>query len=155
MSTSKDARKDAQEYARAQMFYGDGAGTRRKLIQATVESRAHRDPAYARAFRDELGRQDMSEHAKKAQKERNHIDRNEAISKNIRAIARGDNRGVNASLLVVGAVAYALHQTGYDKVLYEKARTRVENFRRKRRLNKMVKKAQDRAASRANFRIVD
>ncbi len=32
--TDKVARKDAQEFARAKMYYGTGAGTRRKLIRA-------------------------------------------------------------------------------------------------------------------------
>ena len=34
----RKARKDAKEYARAKMYYGEGAGNRRKLIRATVKS---------------------------------------------------------------------------------------------------------------------
>ena len=48
--TDKEAKKDAAEFARAKMFYGEGAGTRRKLIKAKVESRSSRDPAYKKAF---------------------------------------------------------------------------------------------------------
>lgn len=36
-STKRVAKRDAKEYARAQMYYGEGAGNRRKLIKATVE----------------------------------------------------------------------------------------------------------------------
>ena len=34
--TKSEARKDAHEYARAKMFYGEGAGIRRKKIKARV-----------------------------------------------------------------------------------------------------------------------
>lgn len=47
--TKKRARKDAKEYARAQMFYGEGAGNRRKLIKATVKQRS-KDPVYKAEF---------------------------------------------------------------------------------------------------------
>jgi hypothetical protein len=39
-STSRDAAKDAKEFARAKAFYGEGAGTRRKLIRGTVEGKS-------------------------------------------------------------------------------------------------------------------
>lgn len=41
--TNREARKDASEFARAQMFYGEGAGTRRKLIRATVDAKTKKD----------------------------------------------------------------------------------------------------------------
>ena len=34
--TIRNAKKDAHEFARAKMFYGEGAGTRRKLIKAKM-----------------------------------------------------------------------------------------------------------------------
>ena len=37
--TKSEARKDAHEYARAKMFYGEGAGIRRKKIKARVDTR--------------------------------------------------------------------------------------------------------------------
>lgn len=132
MSTAKEARRDAEEFARAQMFYGEGAGTRRKLIQATVQSKIDRNPAYGRAFAQELSHQDMAEHANKARKERSRQDKSESVSRNVRAIARGDNRGVNASLIVLGTVAYYAHQSGIDKKIYDAAKARVDKFRTKR-----------------------
>ena len=36
----KEASKDAKEFARAKMFYGEGAGNRRKLIKATVNQKS-------------------------------------------------------------------------------------------------------------------
>ena len=38
--TRHKAKKDAKEFARAKMFYGEGAGNRRKLIKATVSERS-------------------------------------------------------------------------------------------------------------------
>ena len=53
--TDREAKKDAEEFARAKLFYGQGAGTRRKLIKATVEAKSKRDPSYAKAFDNHLG----------------------------------------------------------------------------------------------------
>lgn len=72
--TNREARKDAEEFARAKQFYGEGAGTRRKLIKAQVEGKSKRDPTYARAFEEHLQRQDTSTHATKARSERRRKD---------------------------------------------------------------------------------
>ena len=45
----KLAKKDAKEFARAKMFYGEGAGNRRKLIKATVQQRS-KDPVYKKCL---------------------------------------------------------------------------------------------------------
>lgn len=71
--TAKRAQKDAKEYARAKMFYGEGAGTRRKLIKNTVKERS-KDPNYKKAFDEALANQDMAKHVKKAQHERTRKD---------------------------------------------------------------------------------
>lgn len=47
-STNKEARKDATEFARAKMFFGQGAGTRRKLIKNSVEAKKKRIPGMPR-----------------------------------------------------------------------------------------------------------
>ena len=73
--TNREASKDAKEFARAKLFYGEGAGTRRKLIKATVEAKKAKDPSYAKAFDSHLNTQDLSTHASKARKERSSKDR--------------------------------------------------------------------------------
>jgi hypothetical protein len=131
-SIQKQALKDAQEYARAQMFYGEGAGNRRKLINKTVEAKSNRFPIYAVTFSRELARQDMAEHARRARRERKRIDLSRAFNKNVRNAAAGNYTGVNAVVLVIGGVGYYAHKTGYDKVIYEKARKKyaeVKNMR--------------------------
>lgn len=47
--TNREAKRDAKEYTQAKMFYGNGAGNRRKLINATVNSKS-KDQAYKKAF---------------------------------------------------------------------------------------------------------
>lgn len=122
MKTEREARRDAQEFARAQMFYGEGAGIRRKLITATVEAKAHRDPTYARAFHTELSRQDMAEHASKARVERRRKDATETAKKTTKNLLTGKYENLQAGVLIVAAVAYVAHQTGYDKKAWAKGK---------------------------------
>lgn len=77
-ATNKEAAKDANELARAKMFYGPGAGNRRKLIKASTEAKSKKDPLYAKALDYHLGKQDMSIHADKARHERKSADRKKA-----------------------------------------------------------------------------
>ena len=132
MNVEKEARRDAREYARAQMFYGEGAGTRRKLITATVASKGQTKPGYDVAFRQELMRQDMADHAVKARHERQRKDAEYSISKNARGLATGNYQAVNTSVLVLAATAVFAHKTGYDvkafvygKKMYYKLRAKL------------------------------
>ena len=77
----RTAKKDAKEYARAKMYYGKGAGNRRKLIKATVEERS-KDSAYKEQFEKFLAEQDMAKHASKAKAERKANDIKETTAKN-------------------------------------------------------------------------
>ena len=86
--TDKEARKDAKEFARAKMYYGEGAGTRRKLIKATVNSKSAKDSGYKRAFDNHLSRQDMSVHAEKARTERSHTDKKKSVRQGAGYVAR-------------------------------------------------------------------
>lgn len=138
MSTTKEARRDAEEFARAQMFYGEGAGTRRKLIQATVDSKIARDPEYARVFREEIAKQDMADHAFKARKERKRKDTSQTVSKNVRGILSGQNQGVNASVLVIGTVVYYAHKYGIDKKIADATRKKWRHFRNRRTAKNVV-----------------
>ena len=107
--TDREARKDAKEHARAQMFYGEGAGTRRKLIKATVEAKAKKDPGYKSAFDHHLARQDMSTHAQKARSERSLTDKKRSVKRGAKYVARrvtgemGNAAAVTALVLAGGA----------------------------------------------------
>lgn len=107
--TDREAKKDAKEFARAKMFYGEGAGTRRKLIKNTVEAKAKKDPDYKRAFENHLSSQDMSTHAQKARRERS---RKDAVNQT-RKTARGVKNlalGTGASATTAAAVMYYAYQ---------------------------------------------
>lgn len=84
--TSREARKDANEFAKAKMFYGDGAGTRRKLIKAKVESKSSKDPAYKKAFDHHLGNQDLGKRASQARGERARKDTVATTAKTARGV---------------------------------------------------------------------
>jgi hypothetical protein len=119
-STNRTAKKDAKEFARAKQFFGEGAGTRRKLIKATVEGKSKNDPAYKKAFDHHLGQQDMSIHASKAVAERKRKNIKKSAGKGIRGtrhILNGNSQYASAATaIVVGGALYA-HKSGIDKTI--------------------------------------
>ena len=105
--TMKEATKDAEEYARAKMYYGEGAGTRRKLINATVKQKS-KDPAYKKAFDDALSKQDMSVHAAKARAERKSNDAKAGVAKTARGLKNlAGFAGVGLGALAIGGIVMA------------------------------------------------
>ena len=102
--TDRAAAKDAKEFARAKLFFGEGAGTRRKLIRESVDAKSKRDPAYAKAFQKHLDAQDLSKHAEKAVSERKSIDRTTRNKQRIGAIARSTTgqMGTQAAFVAAG-----------------------------------------------------
>jgi hypothetical protein len=120
------------------MYYGDGAGVRRKLIMATVDAKSLRDPIYAQAFHNELARQDMAEHAAKARRERARTDRKASVKRNTRALVTGNTQNAQTAVIILVSIGYLAHRTGYDKValekskvLYAKTKLRLKQYRQK------------------------
>lgn len=145
-SVRNEARKDAFEYARAQMYYGTGAGTRRKLIQASVDHKSMITPGYQKAFIDALAGQNMDDHAKKAQKERHRRDVAEKIDRNVRGLATGNKASLTPGLIVLAGAYAVARETGYDKKAiaetkkqYNKARARVKVWNAERKLKSQPK----------------
>ena len=128
-SIAKQAQKDAYEYAAAYMSYGEGAGTRRKLIEGTVEYKMHTVPGYRDAFYQASEKQDMAKHAKVAQSTNRRKTVNQAVTRNTKAALTGKYENVNTGILFVGAVAVLLHKTGYDKKLYAGAKKKAKQAR--------------------------
>jgi hypothetical protein len=91
------------------MYYGKGAGTRRKRINKTVEDRVKRNPDYAKAYENHQSRQDVGKHAEKAMKERNKTDRKERNSQRRGAVARRvtGSHGTQAAYVALGAAGIA------------------------------------------------
>ena len=108
------AKKDANEFARAKMYYGEGAGNRRKLIKATVNERS-KDSVYKAWFDEYSKNQDMAKHAQKARTERHTRDAVKTTAKTTRGIinmALGNAAKVTAAAASIYTIA---HYTGLDK----------------------------------------
>lgn len=137
MNKKKEAERDAFELARATMFFGEGAGNRRKLIAATVQHKLDTDPnGYGVHFYRAIDNEDMAKHAEAARKERKKIDRSKSASRNVRALATGNYGNATSNVVVLMTVAYVAHKTGLDKKAYEKgkvllrrAQSRIKQYR--------------------------
>jgi hypothetical protein len=122
MNIEKIAAKDAAQWAAAEMFFGKGAGTRRKLLSADIASKVENVFGYHEAFNKAYSEQDFAKHAMKAIQERNHIDRTEMIGKNVKGILRGDRRSMSTGVLILVGIGVVAHQTGYDEVALKEAK---------------------------------
>lgn len=122
-STLKTAQKDAKETAEAKMYYGEGAGNRRKLIKNTVAQRS-KDPAYKEAYDYYLANQDMAKAAEKARNKRTMTDARENTWKTAKQVVR-----MAATITTTAATAYYLaHQTGVDKIIADFAHKRINSL---------------------------
>ena len=102
----KLAKKDAKEYARAKMSYGEGAGNRRKLIKNKVEQRRKENEHYNKVFDEYLAQEDMSKHADAAKRERTAKD-----------AAKTTKRAAKTAVKVFNTVAPLLHDDETDAYL--------------------------------------
>ena len=116
--TKSEARKDAHEYARAKMFYGEGAGIRRKKIKARVDTRSNKSKLYKNTFEKDLSKQNMDQHAIAATRERNVKDTTKTIKKTFNEITKSK---IGKRLINFGsslAIYYILKKTGgYQKIV--------------------------------------
>lgn len=128
-STQRAASKDAKEHALAKMYFGEGAGIRRRQINAKVKQRSV-DPAYKEAFEKSLSEQDMGKAGAKARSQRKRTDTVKGTKKTVKGvhhILNGNSQYANitAAALVGGAVY--LHKTGIDKMLLDKGKTLIND----------------------------
>ena len=117
--TKSEARKDAHEYARDKMFYGEGAGIRRKKIKARVDTRSKKSRLYKNTFEKALSKQNMDQHAKAATRERKIKDTTTTVKKTTKGIfniVTGNATKVATSAL---ALYYIAKITGADKKISE------------------------------------
>jgi hypothetical protein len=116
----RHAKKDAEEFARAKAFFGDGAGTRRKLIKQTVESKTKNMPGYKEAFDRHLANQDQAKHVSKAISERKRKDTVSVNKKRFGAVARRITHepGTQAAFVaaIFGGAAYLRTPKGKAKM---------------------------------------
>ena len=133
-STRRDAKRDAKEAAIAKMYYGEGAGTRRKRINTVVNQRS-KDAAYKKAYDYYYEQQDMAKAGAKARAGRKTRDAAKTTAKTARGlinIANGNAR-VASSLALTVAAAYGIaKRTGADKVVAQYANMAVDKLLRRR-----------------------
>lgn len=131
-STIRTAKKDAKEFARAKMFYGEGAGNRRKLIRATVNERS-KDPYYKAEFEKALAKQDMADHAAKARRERTVKTATAKTAKTTRGVinmALGNAGRASATAAAIYVAAKWAHNSGLDRTVARYAKNSFEDAAR-------------------------
>lgn len=116
---TKMANKDAVTFLAAEMAYGEGAGTRRKLVKAMVDQKMvdYAGTDYAELFEEAYHRLDLNKFAQQAIRERKAMDRAAMASKNLRALKNGNMRGLSTGVFLVVGGVYLARATGYDKVI--------------------------------------
>jgi len=142
----REANKDAVEFARAKMYYGQGAGNRRKLINATVTAKSAKDPVYKQAFEDALAKQDMAKRASEARGKRHRTDAVQGTAKTVRGIKNtvlgNPAYASTAAVLLVAGYGVA-KKTGVDQVIlkagkeaFSSAKTSARAFQIKQQFKK-------------------
>jgi len=123
--TNREAGKDATEFARAKMYYGEGAGVRRRLINNAVKSKS-KDPAYKEAFDRNLDTQDLAKRGSEARSKRARTDAVNGTKKTTRGVInvmKGNMRYASAASIVLVGAAGLAHKTGVDKMLLDVGKT--------------------------------
>lgn len=143
---AKMAAEDAKRWAAAEMFYGEGAGTRRKLLDAELDQKRRQygdtdfgGPSYGDLFVWAYQDLDMNKFAEAAIKERKALDRAAKAGQNFRALKSGNLNNLTTGVFVIVGTGYVLHATGYDKKIAVEAkkvwrRAKVEYKFRKARM---------------------
>lgn len=134
---AKDAKKDAVEFTKAKMFYGEGAGNRRKLIKARVEQKS-KNADYKKAFDHYVDSTNLSKRADQAKSTRRRKDIQKTAGKTSRGIKNtllGNPEA--ATLLALGLVGAGktAKAKGYD----EKALKYLKDVRVNAKNQKVVK----------------
>lgn len=129
-STDRTARKDAKEFAAAKMYYGKGAGTRRKLIKAKVEERSKHNDGYKKAFDNHLSKQDMGKHADKAVSKRHRTDIKDRNKQRAGFIARRmtGEMGTQAAFTAAALGGVAFVKSPKGQAFMNKSMREVKNF---------------------------
>lgn len=94
--------RDAKEYTQAKMYYGEGAGNRRKLIKPTVKARS-KDPFYKA-----VANTDMSKRASQARRQRGRKNARNSAGKTVRGVGNiaSGNAGRAGGALFLGYLGH-------------------------------------------------
>jgi len=83
---AKQANKDAKKYVEAKQYYGEGAGTRRKILKGQLSEKM-KNPDYKKAFDEAVSRQNVVKATNKANRERKARDTVKAIKRGARIVS--------------------------------------------------------------------
>ena len=124
--TSKLAAKDAKRHADAKMFYGKGAGTRRKLLKAEIDKKKRTVPGYEEEFNKSLSTVDYAKSAKKAT-----ITRKTKDATYRARVTTKQTLGVTGPLTVAaGTLAYQTHKREVDAFVSKQFNKIISNIMR-------------------------
>ncbi len=118
----KIAAQDAYDYGFAQMFFGEGAGTKRKFIGNIVDQKMQDIPGYSEAFDKAFGELNQIEIAEAALKHRKALDRSAKAARNFRAARSGNYGNLTNGIAAAVCVYVVLYNTGYDKKIEAEAK---------------------------------
>lgn len=81
------ATRDAKAYVEAQLNYGEGAGNRRKILQAQIDKRME-SPLYAKTFNEEVAKVDRDLVARKIENQKGFAKAVDGARKTVRTARR-------------------------------------------------------------------
>lgn len=132
------ARKDAKEFTQAKMYYGEGAGTRRRLIKNTVTERS-KDPLYKQAFDTHVSNTDMNKRVAQAKSKRARTDTVNSTRKTARGVTHvlsGNTQYASAAAIAAVGVGTAAYKLGIHKTVAKAAKTSLRAQQIKREFAK-------------------
>lgn len=100
----REARRDAKESARAKMYYGEGAGVRRRNINAIVKQKS-KDPTYKAEYEKAYAKQDLSKARRSAQHQRTITDKTKGFRQGAGRVGRAITREATAAVGFAAATA--------------------------------------------------
>lgn len=120
--TAKMVRRDAKRYADAKMFYGETAGTKRKLLNAELNKKKKTIQGYEDAFNKELEVVDFAKSAKKATRVRKAKDTTAAIKTVV---------GITGPITIVaGTMYYKANKEKVDSFVKGAANSAASKFKK-------------------------
>lgn len=133
MNVNKLAANDARRWAYAEMFFGEGAGIRRRMLSAEIGKKVETIAGYHDAFQKAYAKQDFARHAINAAKERKRIDRTGLIRRNVKGLVTGNHRQLSTTVGVAVVAYVAIKDTPLEdqiklraKMTYNKSKARAK-----------------------------
>lgn len=122
----REARRDVKESARAKMYYGEGAGVRRRNINAIVKQKS-KDPTYKAEYEKAYAKQDLSKARRSAQRQRTITDKTKGFRQGAGRVGRAITReataavGFAAATAASAAIGYAIKNPKETKAFVQNA----------------------------------